>query len=197
MHPAEGFSSIFTVTQQQDIERFMRYIRPGPDAQQSWSRASGPPTAGKHMPGQPPSTAQHMCTQPPHRSGSPQHWQPPQPHLHASSTPHHARNGSDGTGEHGGGAAAPQAGSQWWTAGDAAQQPSSDGKQHGGAPSDNDQHPAPQKTPKKKRKRGAGTPPSLRWSIYLQPLEQHPSQIRLPTVSGQQLAELVLSCRTA
>ena len=91
---------------------------------------------------------------------------PPQPAQHGSSAPHHAWAGSDGMGQHGHRAAAPLAGSQWWTAGDAAQQPSSNGRQYGDGALDNDQRPATQKTPKKKRKKGPGTPPSPRRSSH-------------------------------
>ena len=159
MHPAEGFSRIFTVTQQPDIERFMRYIAPALEDPQSWLQANRPPTAAQHTPSQQHSAAQHMSSQPQVQSRQPKHWQPLPPHLHASSAPQHAGGGSHGMGQHGHRPLMPQAGSLSWSADIAAQQPSGNGRPQGRAAPDDDQRAAPQKSPKK---RGEGSLPSFK-----------------------------------
>ncbi len=160
MHPAEGFSCIFTVTQQHDIERFMRYINPAQNVPHHRWQANGTPTAAQRHPSQFSSTAHHMSHQLQFQGRQPQQGQPGQPgqpHLHRQSPFQGLRGGGHDMGEHGSDRPVPQAGSQWRSACNAVQQPSSNGRQHVDAVTDDDQAPPPQKKLKKKQKKAAGT----------------------------------------
>lgn len=188
MHPAEGFSCIFTVTQQHDIERFIRYIAPALDAPQSWSRGERPPTAAQHKHSQQQRTAQHMSSQPQAQDRQPERWQPLPPHLHASSTRQHAGDGSHGIGQHARGTPVPLAGSASWTADIcAAHQPSGSGRQQGRAAPDNDSRAVPQKEQKKKQKNGARSLSSFEHARAEAPLpaRRSPSSKTLPTADFQ------------
>ncbi len=153
MQPYEGFTQMFTVEQQADIVRFMRYIDPAfRQMPQPVQPAYGQASMQQRIPDHPPvpDMPQHM---PGHLPFRPQQWRPSHSQWNNRSMPQHAWGGSNSMPHDSGGPPIHQTSTGWLPA-------SSNGRQHmhfaPGPPNVHDQHPASQEGPSKKKETQKG-----------------------------------------